>query len=205
MPAPGAPRRSAARRARRRGRPSSTSSEGAVVVLDPGRRREGAGRRPLLWHEPVQPRRQSAAPARLGLQALRLPHRPREGGYARLDRIDEPVAVGGWSAEEPHRHLSRRGHAPRQPRPVDQHRRGQAGAGGRPQERGRTAKRLGIIPSCTTNPSIALGTAEVTLLELTRPTPLRQWRRGGIAHIVARVRNGDGKMLYEREGQAPAK
>ena len=49
-------------------------------------------------------------------------------------------------------------------------------------------------------PSIALGTAEVTLLELTGAyTPFANGGQGVLPHIVTRVRNGDGKLVYERQ------
>ena len=50
------------------------------------RRDPGAGRRPLLQPVAVQPRRQRAPPARLGLQAVRLPGGLRAGGRRRPHR-----------------------------------------------------------------------------------------------------------------------
>ena len=50
---------------------------------DAGRRRARAGRRPQLCREPVQPRHRGAAPARLGVQAVRLSHRARARADAR--------------------------------------------------------------------------------------------------------------------------
>ena len=64
----------------------------------------------------------------------------------------------------------------------------------------RTARRLGIHSKLHDNPSIALGTAEVTLLELTGAyTPFANGGQGVLPHIITRVRNGDGKVLYERQ------
>jgi penicillin-binding protein 1A len=64
----------------------------------------------------------------------------------------------------------------------------------------RTARRLGIQSQLHSNPSIALGTAEVTLLELTGAyTPFANGGQGVLPHIITRVRNGDGKVLYERQ------
>jgi len=63
----------------------------------------------------------------------------------------------------------------------------------------RTARRLGIHSRLHTRPSIALGTAEVTLLELTGAyTPFANGGQGVLPHIITRARNGDGKVLYER-------
>ena len=50
-------------------------------------RGQGAGRRPLLLDEPVRPRAEIAAPAGLGLQALRLSRRARERLYAGFGRL----------------------------------------------------------------------------------------------------------------------
>ena len=64
----------------------------------------------------------------------------------------------------------------------------------------RTARRLGIHSKLHDNPSIALGTAEVTLLQLTGAyTPFANGGEGVLPHIITRVRNGDGKVLYERQ------
>ncbi len=64
----------------------------------------------------------------------------------------------------------------------------------------RTAKRLGIHSKLHDRPSIALGTAEVNLLELTGAyTPFANGGQGVMPHIIQRVRNGDGKVLYQRQ------
>ncbi|MGH6804929.1 MAG: transglycosylase domain-containing protein [Methyloceanibacter sp.] len=63
----------------------------------------------------------------------------------------------------------------------------------------RTARRLGIHSKLHDSPSIALGTAEVTLLELVGAyAPFANGGQGVLPHIVTRVRSGDGKVLYER-------
>ncbi|HXG78507.1 MAG TPA: PBP1A family penicillin-binding protein [Methyloceanibacter sp.] len=63
----------------------------------------------------------------------------------------------------------------------------------------RTARRLGIQSRLHDSPSIALGTAEVNLLELTGAyAPFANGGRGVLPHILTRVRDGDGKVLYER-------
>jgi penicillin-binding protein 1A len=64
-----------------------------------------------------------------------------------------------------------------------------------------TARRLGIRSELHDNPSIALGTAEVTLLELVSAyVPFANGGVGVTPHIIARVRNGDGKLIYEWKG-----
>ncbi len=61
----------------------------------------------------------------------------------------------------------------------------------------RTAHRLGIASRLDPNPSIALGTSEVSLMELV--SAYVPFANGGIAvgpHIVARVRTASGKLIY---------
>ncbi len=63
----------------------------------------------------------------------------------------------------------------------------------------RTAYRLGITSPLEANASIALGTSEVTPLELV--SAYATFANGGFAispHVVARIRGADGKTLYER-------
>ena len=65
----------------------------------------------------------------------------------------------------------------------------------------RTARRLGINSPLHDKPSIALGTAEVTLLELTSAyAPFANRGRGVLPHVIKRVRTSGGKALYERRG-----
>jgi penicillin-binding protein 1A len=60
-----------------------------------------------------------------------------------------------------------------------------------------TAQRLGIHSPLHDQPSLALGTNEVTLLELTGAyVPFANGGEGVVPHIITRVRNGDGKVLY---------
>jgi len=64
-----------------------------------------------------------------------------------------------------------------------------------------TAHRLGIASELQPNASLALGTSEVTPLEMV--TAYAPFANGGIgvqAHIITRVRTADGKQLYARKG-----
>ena len=64
----------------------------------------------------------------------------------------------------------------------------------------RTARRLGIASPLHNNPSIALGTGEVTLLELTASyAPFANGGQGVLPYIIKRVRTGSGKVLFEQE------
>lgn len=64
-----------------------------------------------------------------------------------------------------------------------------------------TAMRLGITSALTATPSIALGTSEVTPLELT--TAYVPFSNGGFAvvpHVIKSIKSSDGKVLYVRKG-----
>ena len=64
----------------------------------------------------------------------------------------------------------------------------------------RTAHRLGIASELEPNASIALGTSEVTPLELV--SAYAAFANGGIGvqpHVIARVRTANGKLLYARK------
>jgi penicillin-binding protein 1A len=64
----------------------------------------------------------------------------------------------------------------------------------------RTAHRLGIASDLEPNASIALGTSEVTPLELV--SAYAAFANGGIGvqpHVIARVRTANGKQLYSRK------
>ncbi len=71
-----------------------------------------------------------------------------------------------------------------------------------PQAVIRTAYRLGIASMLEPNASIALGTSEVSPLELV--SAYATFANGGLAvtpHVVAQIRNTDGKTLYGRAQQ----
>ena len=64
-----------------------------------------------------------------------------------------------------------------------------------------TARRLGINAELAANASIALGTSEVTPLEMT--SAFATFANGGtgvVPHIVKRITTADGTLLYERRG-----
>ena len=67
----------------------------------------------------------------------------------------------------------------------------------------RTAHRLGIASKLEPNASLALGTSEVSVIEMVGA--FAPFANGGYAvapHVVERVRTADGKMLYQRETQS---
>ncbi len=66
----------------------------------------------------------------------------------------------------------------------------------------KTAYRLGIASKLDPNPSLALGTSEVSVLELV--SAYAPFANGGMAivpHVVERVRTMSGKVLHERSPQ----
>jgi penicillin-binding protein 1A len=66
----------------------------------------------------------------------------------------------------------------------------------------RTAYRLGIESKLEPNASIALGTSEVSMLELV--SAYATFANGGFAispHVIERIRGTDGKILYSRNAQ----
>ena len=75
-----------------------------------------------------------------------------------------------------------------------------------PQTVVETAQRLGIRSKLQRNASIALGTSEVTLLELV--TAFAPFSNGGEAaspFVIKRVKDLDGNILYEREATSSVK
>src|SRR5208282_1827184 len=63
----------------------------------------------------------------------------------------------------------------------------------------RTAHRLGISSKLDANASIALGTSEVSLIELVGAyAPFANGGLGVAPHVVTRIRTADGKVLYAR-------
>ncbi len=62
-----------------------------------------------------------------------------------------------------------------------------------------TAHRLGIASRLDANPSIALGTSEVSVLELVGAyAPFANGGNAVVPHVIERVRTRGGKLLYQR-------
>ena len=63
-----------------------------------------------------------------------------------------------------------------------------------------TAHRMGVTSKLNGTPSIALGTSEVTPLEITTAyVPFSNGGYGVLPHVIRRIRTAGGKMLYERQ------
>jgi penicillin-binding protein 1A len=68
------------------------------------------------------------------------------------------------------------------------------------------AERLGITSPIPPHPSVALGTAGVSLLELTSAyAVIANDGFGMMAHGIQQVRDHDGAVLYQREGSGPGR
>jgi len=64
----------------------------------------------------------------------------------------------------------------------------------------RTAHRLGISSKLDANASIALGTSEVSMVELVGAyTPFANGGLGVSPHVVSKIRTVEGKVLYQRQ------
>lgn len=67
-----------------------------------------------------------------------------------------------------------------------------------------TAYRMGISSPMMAVPSIALGTQEVSLLELTAAyAPFANGGNGVIAHVISRIETADGEVLYQNIPAGP--
>jgi len=68
------------------------------------------------------------------------------------------------------------------------------------------ARRLGITSELHTDPALALGAYEVTLLELTSAYAVMANRGYGVwPYAVREIRNADGRVLYRRSGGGPGR
>ncbi len=73
-----------------------------------------------------------------------------------------------------------------------------------PNEVARTARRMGITTKLAGNASIALGTSEVTPLELTAAyVPFANGGYGVLPFIIHRIKTKEGDVLYRRTGSGP--
>jgi len=70
-----------------------------------------------------------------------------------------------------------------------------------PKNVAETAMRLGIGSPLMATPSIALGTSEVTPLEITTAyVPFSNGGMGVVPHVITAIKTADGKLLYQRKG-----
>jgi penicillin-binding protein 1A len=181
------------------------AEEGAVVVLDPS-----GGVKALIGGRSYQ-----ASPFDRAIKALRQPgsaFKPfvylagLEAGYSPDSRaIDGPTTIAGWSPRNytgTYRgEVSLREGMTHSLNTVA----AKLAAAVGPSRVAHTAHRLGIQSELHYNPSLALGTAEVTLLELTSAyAPFANGGRRVTPHVITRIRNSNGKVLYARQHYRPA-
>ncbi|HSD92595.1 MAG TPA: PBP1A family penicillin-binding protein [Methyloceanibacter sp.] len=175
------------------------AGEGAVVVLDPfGGVKALVGGRSYSrspFDRALKAQRQpgSAFKPFVYLAALESGYRPDSVAY------DGPTTIAGWSPRNYtgtyHGEISLRDALAHSTNTVAARLTAEVG----PWRVVRTARRLGIQSRLHDRPSIALGTAEVNLLELVGAyAPFANGGQGVLPHIVTRVRNGDGKVIYQR-------
>jgi penicillin-binding protein 1A len=119
-------------------------------------------------------------------------------------RIDQPVTIRGWSPENYSREY--RGPVTLQTalalslNTVAAQLAAEVG----PDQVAATARRLGVTSPLMATPSIALGTSEVTPVELTAAfVPFSNGGRGVIPHVIDRIMTANGDLLYERSGGGP--
>ncbi|GBD49173.1 transglycosylase domain-containing protein [Methylopila sp. Yamaguchi] len=119
-------------------------------------------------------------------------------------RVDEPIRLKGWNPEN----YSRRYNGPMTLTTALSHSINtvavRLGVEVGPENVVLTAQRLGISSELAANPSVALGTSEVTPLELAGA--YAPFANGGMLakpYVVTRVTTSDGEVLYNRRAEPP--
>ncbi|WP_205648789.1 transglycosylase domain-containing protein [Acuticoccus kandeliae] len=176
-------------------------SQGAVVVLDGGGAVKAlvGGRQygDSQYNRAVAAARQPGSSFKPFVYLAALEH----GLNPQTMRIDQPTQIGNWQPEN----YSRNYKGPVSLTYALSHSLNTIAAqltnevG--PRAVANVAHRLGIRSPMDANASIALGTSEVTLLELTTAyVPFSNGGVGVVPHIVRRIKTIDGQLLYERHG-----
>jgi penicillin-binding protein 1A len=181
-----------------------SAGEGAVVVLDPGTGAVkalvgGRSYKASPYDRALKARRQpgSAFKPFVYLTALEAGYSPDSIAY------DGPVNIGGWTPKNYTNNykgkVTLRYSLAHSLNTVAVKLTSQVGPG----RVVHTAQRLGIRSKLHAQPSIALGTGEVTLLELAGAyAPFANGGMRVLPHVITRIRNGDGKVLYQRRKSA---
>lgn len=126
------------------------------------------------------------------------------GNYPESLRIDQPISIRGWSPENYTRKylgpVTLRSALALSLNTIAAQLAAEVG----PSTVAATARRLGIRSELQATPSIALGTSEVTLLEMTGAyAAFANGGSGVIPHVIRRIRTESGRVLYERAGSGP--
>ncbi len=175
-------------------------SEGAVVALDgTGAVRAMVGGRDYAnsqFNRATQARRQpgSAFKPFVYMAALEAGLNPDSV------RIDEPIRIGNWTPENYNKKYA----GPVTLRTALSHSlntvAARLAAEVGPKNVVRTAHRMGINSTLAANASIALGTSEVTLMELTAAfAPFANGGHTVLPFVIRSIRTADGQMIFERE------
>ena len=124
-----------------------------------------------------------------------------QGSTPETIEIDEPVRFGNWEPDNyKHKYLGRVTLTRALAQSINSVAAKIAVSAG-PENVVTTAHRLGINSDLAANPSLALGTSEVTLLEMTTAfTPFANGGRAVLPYVVTRITTRDGKVIYERKG-----
>ncbi len=119
-------------------------------------------------------------------------------------RDDAPINVKGWQPENYSREYFGPGDADQGLVALAQYRGGQARPRGRAEDRHQDGRIGSASPrKLQPNASIALGTSEVTPLELVAAyTPFANGGVGVQPHIITRVKTAAGKLLYQRKASS---
>jgi penicillin-binding protein 1A len=181
-------------------------TQGAFVAMDPtGAVKAMVGGRDYAaspFNRAVDARRQPGSAFKPFVYLTALEH----GLSPETVRVDQPVSIRGWRPENySHRYLgpvSLETALALSLNTVSVQLTEEVG----PAAVAATARRLGITSPLTATPSIALGTSEVSLLELTGAfVPFANGGRGVIPHVIRRIVTPSGKVLYDRAGSGPGK
>ncbi len=179
-------------------------SQGAIVAMDPdGAVRAMVGGRDYAtspFNRAVDAKRQPGSSFKpfVFLTALE------NGLVPESVRIDQPVTINGWSPENYTRKylgpVTLQSALAMSLNTISAQLTAEFG----PKAVAATARRLGIRSPLQATPSIALGTSEVSLLEMTGAfATFANGGAGVIPHVISRIRTESGKVLYERSGSGP--
>lgn len=174
-------------------------SQGALVAIDPGGAVRvligGADYAASQFDRATEARRQpgSAFKPFVYLAALK------QGVMPSSVRNDAPIRIGNWSPEnyrgQYHGPVTVETALAKSLNSVAAQLIMEAGQGNVV----RTAQQMGIVSPLKANASLALGTSEVSLYELTAAyVPFASGGYGGTPYLIQRVTTVDGEVLYER-------
>ena len=183
---------------------TSTATQAAMVVMDTtGAVRAMIGGRSYArsqFNRAVKARRQPGSSFKpfVFLTAIDA------GMTPKTVKIDEPVTFGDWSPDNyKKKHLGPVSLTTALSKSINTVAAKLAVEVG-PDNVAATARRMGISSPLVSNASIALGTSEVSLLEMTTAyVPFANGGSGVLPHAITRITTREGKVLYERSGGGP--